>query len=683
MRVALVYPPLADATQPYSSLPSLAAFLRMRGNHAVSVHDANIDFCLSIWTRRRLDVAGRRIGERLAKLEQKPELSGPEAEQYLALMAASLKVPHVAVRIEQAVSDLRRWETFASFDRLAGAKRVLQDANEILGAESLLLRRRISSFTPAVVARLTRNHYGNPFTVFFEKVTIPQLVRIAPAAIGVSITYPTQIVPAVALAGAIRRHIPFTPVIFGGQIVSAWYDDLESHPEVFEWCDYVVGFEGENALEGLLTAIENGSGVDHIANVAWREGSTVRRAPILTEDINALPTPDYSDLPLERYVAPEPVLLLNTSRGCYWSRCTFCSVSPSMRSQFRMRDTKLVLRDLAALQNRYSTHCITLGDDCVPPATLQALARGLADAGLSWQCEVRLERALSRSLLKQLAAAGCRNLIFGLESYSERILARMKKGIRPPQIEDILEHCREAGVAVNLQLFFGFPGETEREAQETLEFVSRQLHGAVTLSFGQFRLQHGSAIARAPATFGIRINADSAVLGTDMPYEPTPLHAPVVEKQLAERVRAKARARNLPLGIDAHTLLYLHKSGVDAMGKNYYAAHVNSSAARQESAPGRLKRRSSQSLRYLRDWQNGNSRYLVLYDYELDSMVEISRLAGWVLAELDEYASIDEIVSRAAAQARSSIPEVTPAVTSAISALEQAGVLERQPKGTI
>jgi len=677
MKVALVYPPLADATQPYASLPALAAFLRMRGNHHVEVYDTNLEFCLSQWTFKRLKLAARRLEARLNEFEETSGLSPTAAQEYTLLMMAFLKAPHVAIRIEEAISDLRRWETFANLERLANARRVLQDAAEVLGAESPLLRRRVPSLSASEISRLTNHASANPFGVFFEKVTIPALRLSRPGAVGISITYPSQILPAIALARLVRMHIPSAPVILGGQIISLWYDDLTSYPELFDWCDYVIGYEGETAVDALLTAIEAGVNAAGIANVAMFDGNSVRKGPVFIEDINSLPTPDYSDLPLEKYLAPEPVLLVNTSRGCYWSRCAFCSVSPSMRTRFRMRNPDLVVRDFLELRDRYSVHCITLADDCVPPVMLKALARFLVGTGLAWQCEVRFERALSFRLLKDLVAAGCKNLIFGLESYSERVLECMNKGVHPDVISQTLRQCREAGLAFNLQFFFGFPGETEAEATNTMEFAAGQLHGAATLSFGQFRLQRGSAIARNPAAFGITMRTIPGGFGVELPYEPVPSYALAAERQLANRILEKAGNRNPRLSIDAHTLLYLYKSGVQSMEKTCYLARVDTTTRERKYRPGaRWKRKPSQTVREFRDCQNDDSGQLVLYDYELDRTVELSRLAGWLLEELAEYSSIADLVSRTAEHTGLQTHEVETVVASVLSALQQAKLLE-------
>jgi hypothetical protein len=96
MKLALVFPPLADATQPYASLPALAAFLRERGNHVVTVHDMNLGFTLALWTPERLKAAESRILDRLREIESETRPSTPVVEEYAALMTACLKAPLVA-----------------------------------------------------------------------------------------------------------------------------------------------------------------------------------------------------------------------------------------------------------------------------------------------------------------------------------------------------------------------------------------------------------------------------------------------------------------------------------------------------------------------------------------------------------------------------------------------------------
>jgi hypothetical protein len=607
VRVALVYPPLADATQPYSSLPSLAAFLRMRGRHEPLLFDANVDFVRHVLTRERIEAAAARIDD---------------------VTSALVKAPIVCEEIDRAVADLAHRETFLDLHRLGEIHRLVDDAFEIFGAAWPSV-----GLDATELRRASLDRRVNPFLPFLREVTLPRLQGDAPDAVGISISYRNQVLPAITLARLVRRAMPGVPVILGGNVVSFWYAEVDACPEVFDWCDFLIAFEGETALDALLTALEEESPLDAVPNLVVRRRGSVRKTATHTEDINVLPTPDYRGLPLDRYLACEPVFLLNTSRGCYWSKCEFCSVSPAMRHRFRMRRPDLVANDIATLKERHGARCISFGDDCVPPRMLNALAKLLPRLEVSWQCEVRFERELTASLLAKLRDAGCRNLIFGLESFSPRVLESMRKGIRVADIERILDDCRRADIAVNLQFFFGFPGETYEDARKTIDFAAAQLHGAATLSFGTFRLQRGSGVALSPASFGIE-RASGAPLAIELAYEPVPPHAAAARAELRNELLSRARFRGLPLCIDAHTLIHLHHAGVRAMAERYYGPQP------PPAAHGKLLRKERQTFVELPE-------KTLLYDYDLDRTAEVSPLAMWVVQQLGAPRSVDELSDEA------------------------------------
>ncbi len=653
MKLALVFPPLADPTQPYSSLPALAAFVRRTGWCEVLPIDANVEYVRSVLTGDGLRAAGERVERRLARLSAGAPPRGRRRAEYAGLLGASLKAPQVAAEIDAAVAALGRRETFRDLARLSEAKRRVAEAMEVLaaachppGAPLAASAREVA--WPAKVTAWAADRQRNPFRAFFEASVLPRLERAAPGAVGVSVTYRGQVVPAVTLALLVRERLPGVPVVFGGSMVSRWADALPDTPEVFDWCDYLIPFEGETPLVALLAALERGGGFDEVPNLLWRRSGALRSNPAGWEDVDALPTPDHEGLPLGLYLAPEPVFLLAASRGCYWRRCAFCSVSPATGLHYRARRAELVRRDLATLAERHGARCVSFADDCVAPRTLRALADLLRRDGpaISWQCEVRFEKALSYELLAGLREAGCRNLIFGLESYSPRVLEAMGKGVRHAEIERILGDCRRAGLAFNLQFFFGFPGETAAEAETTAAFVRRQMAGAATFSFGVFELQKGAEIERRPGAFGIRRVTPDGPLGVRFDYRPEPAHAEGMRTTLAREIAARTRHRHAGLSINAHTLLFLHEAGEAALAAGLYDLPRN---PRGRRAPGRLMGRPLVAGRHQRvaalahpgaladgspDGASDGAAAL-LYDHDLDRTVELSRLALWVLVRLD------------------------------------------------
>jgi hypothetical protein len=106
MRVALVFPPQGHFTQPYLSLPSLAAFLRANGVDDVHTIDASIESYDYFLSRARLTQSLERIDARagLAQLEARDTLSFSAMERYqvlseISLIAATSSAPTSAPRL--------------------------------------------------------------------------------------------------------------------------------------------------------------------------------------------------------------------------------------------------------------------------------------------------------------------------------------------------------------------------------------------------------------------------------------------------------------------------------------------------------------------------------------------------------------------------------------------------------
>jgi len=67
--------------------------------------------------------------------------------------------------------------------------------------------------------------------------------------------------------------------------------------------------------------------------------------------------------------------------------------------------------------------------------------------------------------------AGCKYMLIGLESGSDKILKNMKKGAKIEDYESGLKIIKEQNIWVHANFIFGFPGETLNEFRETLKFV--------------------------------------------------------------------------------------------------------------------------------------------------------------------------------------------------------------------
>jgi len=136
---------------------------------------------------------------------------------------------------------------------------------------------------------------------------------------------------------------------------------------------------------------------------------------------------------------------------------------------------------------------------------LKLLSAQLIEAGTDfhWTCCARFEPGISAELLRQMRRAGCRMVLYGLESGSQRVLDRMDKGTRLETAQRILREGAEAGIWNHVFIFFGFPGETEEEAWETAQFFNAHrglIHSGCT---GTFLLERYARVADEPAAYGV------------------------------------------------------------------------------------------------------------------------------------------------------------------------------------
>ncbi|MBU7032159.1 MAG: radical SAM protein, partial [Theionarchaea archaeon] len=275
---------------------------------------------------------------------------------------------------------------------------------------------------------------------------------------------------------------------------------------LFEYIDSIIFFDGETALASLIERIEGGRDLSSVPNILYREGDHLRRSEVYhREDINELPPPSFDGFPLTDYFSPIVILPLQTARGCYWSRCTFCAIPYGEGPSFRSRDPDRVVEDMISLKSLYCTQHFEFVDDAIPPQKLRHISRELIsrDLDFRWAAEVRLEPQFSAELLTQMHEGGCRILYFGLESANPRILALMDKGTDITTGQRVLSDSHEAGIWNHVYVFFGFPTETEEEAENTIQFIKKNNPVIDSVGFGQFLLYRHSKIHENYQDFGI------------------------------------------------------------------------------------------------------------------------------------------------------------------------------------
>ena len=518
MKVALVFPPQGHFTQPYLSLPSLAAYLRANGYPDVWQLDENIEAYDHFLSRARLERSLARIQapRRLAELEARTELVFSEMERYQRLSEIALIGAEVASSIEEAKRVLRSKEEFYDYERYLWAGRTVEQGLRIfseefaptrLTAHGFVMRYRVER-SREIVAALS-DERENPYLEFFREHTLPRLAAIDPDLVGLSITFPSQAIPALTLARLIKAWKPSVHITVGGGLMAYVAEKLAKRAELWSLIDSIVLLEGERPLLHLCEVVEGKRSIAQVSNLIHRDGSSgqVVKTPQLDPlDIKTLPTPDFDGLPLERYFSPELVLPLAATRGCYWGKCVFCTLYTVIGPGYRGRTIEQTVEDMRVLQQKYGASSFYLAIEDLPPNMAKRFPEAILEAGLkvSWWCDARLEHdVFTADTCQKLAAAGCKRIAYGYESSSQRVLTAMCKGIDPEKSLELIKNTHEAGISVTLYAMVGFPTETREEARATLRTILANQQHIQEVSVRVFYLDETSEIFRRRSEFDI------------------------------------------------------------------------------------------------------------------------------------------------------------------------------------
>ncbi len=515
MKVLLLFPPSWHPSQPYLSLPSLTAFLRQNGIHNVVQRDLNIELLDILLTRKTCNEFYQRIIDELRYNEETPGNSPYYQEKYQALHEAAEVLPEIMDKIEPA-KDVLRSEDFYDLERYMESIHTINESLRVMSAlyypsslSALNNNMRYSVYSSQEILSAMDDEKENIFLYLYKSQILSSILEFSPDLVGISITNTSQIVPGLTLAKLIKDQNKEIHVTVGGSVFTKLIENLRRVDTLFSIIDSFIVFEGEHALLELARQVSGKRDFKKVPNLIYRENHETKiNEPFYTEDLNTLPTPDFDGLPLKLYHAPATVLPVQTSRGCYYRKCTFCNLHLDHRN-FRLRQTALLMKDIHTLSQKYHTPYFFFTDESVPVNTLRDISQNLLENqwNIKWMGGVRFENALDSDLLRTMSKSGCQKLVFGLESYNQRVLDLMKKGIRAEAVKRILDECLRVSISFHLYIIVGFPTETEKEALETLDFVLRKEY---LDSFGfsclpsLFGMEKDSPITYDPAGYGLK-----------------------------------------------------------------------------------------------------------------------------------------------------------------------------------
>ncbi|AEW99303.1 radical SAM domain/B12 binding domain protein (plasmid) [Streptantibioticus cattleyicolor NRRL 8057 = DSM 46488] len=260
--------------------------------------------------------------------------------------------------------------------------------------------------------------------------------------------------------------------------------------DAFDWIDYVVTGEGEQALISLLRVLGGAPG--ELVNVAHRSGGEValRRALKGMTSLDELPFPAYDLVELDDYFALNPLRLLNVdhARGCMF-RCSFCYSPGHWGQGEQTKSASAVAEQVARMHAMGARHLFFVQDNLVNSVkATQELCAALTGSGtgITWNAYATMQR-LTPDLLDRLAAAGCTELFVGVDAISEeaqRSFAKhFFKGWEP--LKQRLRDCLDRGIIPTCAFMIDIPEGDDHRSTDlalTTALLTRNLGCGIRLN---------------------------------------------------------------------------------------------------------------------------------------------------------------------------------------------------------
>ena len=291
-----------------------------------------------------------------------------------------------------------------------------------------------------------------------------------------SIQQPFQLVFALRFSKKIKEKSNKIKVIFGGDYITHIIANSEELMKKFKYIDSILFYGELKFLIELIDYYKNNS-TSNISNVYLRKEEKIIKNKI--EECNEYDKqkyiPTFENLNLNGYLSNLKMVNMTLNYGCYHSKCKFCSRYYYYNGKGRYNLDK-IFKLIKELYLNEKIEAIYFIDECVPPEILIKLANFLIhnNIKIKWMVETRIDKKLlDKRISKLLYESGLREISFGIESISKKVLQSMDKRIEINDAKEIMKNFYLSGISVSGTFMIGYPTENFVDRYRTLRFIKK------------------------------------------------------------------------------------------------------------------------------------------------------------------------------------------------------------------
>ncbi len=332
------------------------------------------------------------------------------------------------------------------------------------------LSTRIQEFQPDVIGLSIR-------LVFGDKID-------ADAPLG---TRHTDLRPSVRHITDIIRQLTSARIVLGGPGFNYYARD---------WLDYLdLGYgirgEGEVSFPLYLQQLAGGGEPCSIPGcICKNDGSIVSSAPEPVQNLDGQALPAYDLIDWQNYAGKGITPAIFTKRGCAFD-CTYCPYSKLEGKRYRLKTPQRVLEEARFVEQHTHAGKIMFCDNNfnAPRQQAQAICQAMIaeKVDFQWGTGDLRPAGVTDQFCRLMEESGCFYANLSIESASESMLKRMKRGYTVGQVRDSLAALSRSKIPFSASLMLGSPGETPATIAETLKVLDDyEVPGGVWVTIGVY-----------------------------------------------------------------------------------------------------------------------------------------------------------------------------------------------------
>ncbi len=312
------------------------------------------------------------------------------------------------------------------------------------------------------------------FSSFFhsQRDELNELLSQRPKVVALTTTLYLSPMIATEVVKFVREKSPDSVIVVGGPLI----DNLSFHLEEADFRIileeiggdvYVQQKQGEQTLANLLLRMRESSDLSKVKNcyIKW-QGQFVFTGPEAEFSLAPINWSNFSDKDLGS------TLQTRTALSCPF-RCTFCDY-PVRAGKWVPQEITQVEHELRQIQERSNVRNLVFIDDTfnVPADRFKEILRMMIRNQFTfrWYSYLRCN-IMDEELCDLMARSNCGGVFLGIESGDPDVLKIMKKVATPEQYLRGMKFLNASGIMTFASLIVGFPGETERSVENTIQLL--------------------------------------------------------------------------------------------------------------------------------------------------------------------------------------------------------------------